>query len=710
MKVPRIPTVAAFLLSIIGFAALCHAQNATSPTTDSNATIFVANFFNVTAYPAASRGDVAPIALTTDITLPTSIAKDASGKLYLTNSGTNTVTVYAGNANGNVQPIAVIGGSNTQLANPTGIALDADEKIYVLNSTEYPNGDITVYPPLGNRTGTINEAPTATIAGSKTVLDEPTAIALDAHGNIYVTNGAGGPAVPGKKYDPGVVAVYSAGSNGNVAPVTIIKGAKTGLVSPVSIALDSAGNIYVGNASETIETLSGNFTFSSSINIYSAGSTDNAPPIATITGSNTDLGYPTITIDSSRSIYTTGSDGSSINVYPAGSDGNVSPVATIAGANTGVDMPKALALDTRETLYVLNGNGGPANTGSITAYPDGSRGDVTPIATTTSRFDVFNDAKGVSASSGGNIGVANAEGGASETGSVEIYPAGSYATGSPIATISGDETGLYYPSRIALDSNGNIYVLNTSNFPNPGNAVTVYAVGSTGDTMPSATINIDSGGYNTPTGIALGPRGQLYVANQLKECPWQSCAATGAGDVAIYNADSDGNAIPSAVIRGRATELAFPSAIASDQRGGIYVTNEGSAVCLPSCGCFPDGRGSITVYASSSSGNVKPISTISGAKTGLSFPYGITVAPNGNIYVLVSDAFFGACAYRFTETTSRTNLTNADGATASADSIGGPILIFAAGSDGDVAPIGSIGGPLTGLYGPAAIAIGPAGP
>jgi len=45
-----------------------------------------------------------------------------------------------------------------------------------------------------------------------------------------------------------------------------------------------------------------------------------------------------------------------------------------------------------------------------------------------------------------------------------------------------------------------------------------------------------------------------------------------------------------------------------------------------------------------------------------------------------------------------------------ADDSSGPILIFAAGSHGDVAPIGAIGGPFTGLsfYGSGGIAIGPA--
>src|SRR4029077_7377488 len=111
-------------LALIGVAAA-----GTKPT------IFAARFHDVTAFPIASRGDVAPIALTTDIASPSGIARDASGRIYVTNSATSTVTIYAANSNGNVPPLAVIGGSMTRLVNPTGIALDSTAKIHVLNNS-----------------------------------------------------------------------------------------------------------------------------------------------------------------------------------------------------------------------------------------------------------------------------------------------------------------------------------------------------------------------------------------------------------------------------------------------------------------------------------------------------------------------------------------------------------------------------------------------
>ena len=229
MKVAKVAVAAAFLLGIVVVALICDATAGT--------TIFVANGYDVTAYPAVSSGDVAPIAVTPDMAAPNGIARDGSGRIYVANTATNTVTVYASNAGGNVPPIAVIGGANTLLSNPNGIALDASGKIYVLNGGSSFN--ITVYPPLAANTGILNEAPVVDIAGSNTLLDFPVGIAVDARGDVCVANAVGGPIGPGDTYAPGVITVYSAGSNGNVAPTATISGAATGLANPLGIALDS---------------------------------------------------------------------------------------------------------------------------------------------------------------------------------------------------------------------------------------------------------------------------------------------------------------------------------------------------------------------------------------------------------------------------------------------------------------------------------------
>jgi sugar lactone lactonase YvrE len=690
MRVARSLAVAALLLAIIG-----PIRGAAAGTKDT--AIFVANQFDVTAYPADRNGDVAPIALTTDMATPTSFARDAGGRIYVTNFATNTVTVYAANAYGNVPPLAVIGGANTQLVNPTGIALDAGGKIYVLNSEVNGTGSITVYPPLETGTGILNEAPTALIEGSKTLLEVPFGVALDSQGNIYVANAASGRGGRHERYDRGSITVYPAGSNGNVAPIATISGAGTGLAEPIGIALDSSRNIYVANAYNGY-----------SITVYQAGSNGNAAPIAVISGDNTGLYYPRgIALDSSGNLYAEGytnAIGYSVNVYPAGSNGNVSPAATIAGADTGLYGPVGIALDSGGNLYVLNGQTGVTQFGSVIVYPAGSSGDAIPSTTITSNFTGIKGASSVALDSMGNIYVANELSGSG--GSINIYPAGSYATGPPIATIAGANTELSGPSRIALDSSGNLFVLNGGDY-----AITEYPAGSAGDAMPNGTLSIDQSGKSFPTGMAVGRGGAVYIANQgTLNCSRRTCSQTNPDSVAVYRLDSS-NTKPIAVISGPNTQLASPSAIAVDHGGNIYVTNDGPLNCKCGrgfCDCLYASPGCVTVYAPGSNADAKPIATIGGTNTGIGAPYGIALDSNGKIYVLNDRSFVGVGHGGG----KKGGVGVPVGGTVEVAKFGPmvqPILIFAADSDGDVAPIGSIGGRFTGLYGAEGIAVGPAG-
>jgi hypothetical protein len=178
--------------------------------------------------------------------------------------------------------------------------------------------------------------------------------------------------------------------------------------------------------------------------------------------------------------------------------------------------------------------------------------------------------------------------------------------------------------------------------------------------------------------------------------------------VAIFPPGSDGNAKPSAVISGANTKLASPSAIAVDSSENIYVTNEGGPNfhCNPHCSCGPAGLGNVAIYAPGSNGDVTPIATISGPHTKLQIPYGIALDSNRNIYVLNAMGSFEVCSYLG----GGPDLSQGLEIQNYVDTITGPILIFAAGSNGDIPPIGSFGGPFTGLYGPAGIAVGPGGP
>ncbi|HLI82174.1 MAG TPA: hypothetical protein VKV03_19435 [Candidatus Binataceae bacterium] len=567
--------------------------------------------------------------------------------------------------------------------------MDASGKIYVLNSG---TSAVTVYPPLGSSAGISNETPVAVIGSPKTLLRDPVAIAVDGVGDIYVANQRGGPKRPVKDYSPGVITIYSAGSNGNVGPAATIKGSATGLTYPISIALDAAGDIYVGNTSRYIDR---QVNYAASIEMFSAGSSGNAMPSAVIVGSQTNIGYPHgIAVDSHQNIYETGfrlsqgSEFSTINVYPAGSTGNIAPSIVFDAPGPGLSPENAIALDANGNLCVSNIGGGPAGSGIVTVYAAGSIGEVAPINTITSSSTGIKNSQAIAVGAGGRIYVAN-----QFANSVGIYAAGSYATGPPIATITGDDTGLNSPFSIGLDANDDVFVLNNDD------TVTVYGAGEVGDAPPMKTISIDASGNDAPTAIAVSPAGALYVANQgVITCNGETCHESGPGSIDIFSARSSGNAKPSAIINGPDTDLAYPSAIAVSNRGNVYVTNLGPPIC-GECGCIPATQGSVSVYASGSEGDSKPVATIEGPHTRLGLPGAIAVDANENVHVL-NNVFRGYDVF----STSRIGFgCFGDFSFAS----GAPVEVFGAGSNGDTAPIAIIDGPFTAINGTSiAIALG----
>ncbi len=606
----------------------------------------------VTAYPAASNGDVSPLApAPTGLALPQSVAVDASGNIYVINSPcAGTVTVYAKGSNGaDAAPIAIIGGSNTGLIDPRGIASDSSGKIYVAdhgNPLVAPivPPSVLVYSAGSNG----NVAPIATISGSNTGLYYPVDIAVDSSGKIYVA----GEYLVADEYVTGVL-VYSAGSNGNIAPIATFSSGGGG-----GIAVDSSGKIYVADA------------FAESVFVYSAGSNGNAAPIATINGSNTGLEGPVgIAVDSSGKIYVADDGpcdcgGGSVFVYSAGSNGNVAPVATISGSKTGLSFPVGIALDSSGEIYVADDGPFDSGGGSVFLYSAGSNGDAAPIATiSASYYTGLKDPVGIAVDSSGKIYVADL--GSSEAlpqipPSVFVYPAGSNGNAAPIATISGSNTGLRGPIGMAVDSSGKIYAAGYNS--NTGYSVLVYAAGSNGNVAPIATISGSNTGLIGPIGTAVDSSGKIYVANDgiyndfgVEIVP---------PSVLVYPAGSNGNVAPTATISGSNTGLNLPVGIAVDSSGNTYVTDGG-----------PDGGGpaSVFVYAAGSNGNVASIATISGRNTGLSAPVGIAVDSSGDIYVV-------------------------DGAS---------VFAYSAGSNGNVAPVATISGPNAELTEPLSIAIQP---
>ena len=251
----------------------------------------------VTIYPAGAKGNIAPVAtiIGTDTGLgdPQAIAIDSGGKIYVTNAFGHegktldstgaflhwkSVTVYPADANGDIAPIATIRGAQTGLTDAKGLVVSPDGKICVVTSEE--PGVIAIF--LANSNGNVKPIATITDAGADTKLDDPTGVALDSTGQIYVANKIG-------------VNVYPSGTNRDVPPLFTIAGERTRLSRLSGIAVDSQKNIYV------VSQLSGT-NDNGTVSVFAAGSTGDARPSAII--SLTTNHWPTaVTADSDGDIY-----------------------------------------------------------------------------------------------------------------------------------------------------------------------------------------------------------------------------------------------------------------------------------------------------------------------------------------------------------------------------------------------------------------------
>jgi sugar lactone lactonase YvrE len=195
-------------------------------------------------------GDNGP-AISSQLSDPNKAAVDSAGNLYIADFGNHRIrkvsngiiTTVAGNGTtgyGGDNGLAI----NAELAGPEGIAVDSEGNIYVsdlMNASvrKISNGVITTVAGSGAQVGPLVDGPATGVP-----LPSPIGVAVDSAGNLYIT-GASYNTV--RKVSNGLMTTIAGmrvpGSEGDGGPAT-----SAGLDYPFGIAVDSAGAIYIADS------------------------------------------------------------------------------------------------------------------------------------------------------------------------------------------------------------------------------------------------------------------------------------------------------------------------------------------------------------------------------------------------------------------------------------------------------------------------------
>ncbi len=579
---------------------------------------------------------------------PKGVAVDSAGNIFVADSGNNTirkitpagvVTTFAGSAfeSGSADGA----GAEARFNFPSGIATDSAGNVYVADSRNNTIRKITPAGVVSTLAGSAGMSGSVEGTGADARFDFPSGLAVDGAGDIYVADTSNNRIR--KITAAGVVSAFagtgkygSADGSGEAASFALCPDPQQTLISrecvAVDLATDSAGNVYVPDyynstirkitLAGVVSTLAGSFASprgvatDSANNIYLAEAASStirkitaAGVVSTLAGTSGVLGSTdgsganaqfrfcgalsithlhcsggSLATDSTGNVYVADTFNNTIRtIAPAGVVTTLAGSAAVAGSADGIgamarfNYPGGVATDGAGNIFVSDSGNDtirkvtPTGTVSTLAGSTGVPGSADGVGAMAR----FNFPTGVATDSTGNVYVADTLNHTIR----KITPAGVVTTLAGSAFVAGSADGIgamarfNFPTGVATDSTGNVYVADTVN-----NTIrTITAAGVVTTLAGSAVIAGSADGigamarFNYPGGVATDSAGNVYVAdtfnNTIRTITAAGVVTTLAGS-AVVAGSADGI--------GATARFNDPTGVATDGAGNIFVSDSGN--------------------------------------------------------------------------------------------------------------------------------------
>ena len=408
-------------------------------------------------------------------------------------------------------------GSDARFKNPYGVAVDSAGNVYVADSGNSTIRKVTPSGVVTTLAGLAGSSGSADGTGSAARFAQPQGMAVDSAGNVYVADTSNSTI---RKVTPGGVVTTLAGLAGNSGSADGT-GSDARFAQPQGMAVDSAGNVYVAGllCNHTIRKVTpGGVVTTLAGAAGSYGSADG-------TGSDARFYVPRgVAVDSAGNVYVADMRNHTIRkVTPAGVVTTLAGLAGSSGSADGTgsaarfDEPYGVAVDSAGNVYV-------ADTWNSTIRKLTPAGVVTTLAGLAGSYGSadgtgsaarFNCTCGVALDSAGNVYVADGN-----YAIRKVTPAGLVTTVAGTCSYgSADGTGsaahFFLPPSAAVDSAGNVYVADMRNHTirKVTPAGVVTTLAGLAGSSGSANGTGSAARFNQPYAVAVDIAGNVYVAD-----------------------------------------------------------------------------------------------------------------------------------------------------------------------------------------------------